>query len=281
MSKPALETQSGCLPARLWPKWLACPARQSWLAGLVLALALGGCGSRTAAPVTPIRPAPTLAAAFRPRELPAEPVSTAALALPGNAAATPVPSPTPAERLVAVPIYHDSLDRNWSLEQSRGMAVTADAGDTVYAGRASIALTPTVDFGQLFFTVRPDAPARYPRATTLGLSLWLYSGDDYVGVDDLALTVVGSNANPYWTANDGSVKQDKQIFFSETRLRYLGVNHDIPPQTWVELIVWLDELPYDPEYRYITGVYLKNDAGFRRTLRVDQVHLLMAQSNGN
>jgi hypothetical protein len=41
-------------------------------------------------------------------------------------------------------------------------------------------------------------------------------------------------------------------------------------------VVWLDDLEFDPPYRYVTGFYLKNDIGFRNTYYVDQVALLLA-----
>ena len=48
------------------------------------------------------------------------------------------------------------------------------------------------------------------------------------------------------------------------------------PDTWVELVVWLDDLPYDPDYTYVTGLYLKNDKVFQQTVYVDRVALLIA-----
>ena len=68
---------------------------------------------------------------------------------------------------------------------------------------------------------------------------------------------------------------DADSSFSETRLYFLDIKHTIPPDTWVEVVVWLDQLIYDPPYKYVTGVYIKNDQGFFNTFYVDHVSLLV------
>ena len=68
--------------------------------------------------------------------------------------------------------------------------------------------------------------------------------------------------------------------FSETRLYFLGINRDIPPETWVNVEVWLDDLQYDPIYEYVTGFYIKNDEGFGQTFYVDAVRIIMLPEDG-
>jgi hypothetical protein len=63
--------------------------------------------------------------------------------------------------------------------------------------------------------------------------------------------------------------------FSETRLYYLDINRTIPPDTWVLIEMWLDELAYEPDYEYVTGFYIKNNEGFAQTYYVDDVQLIM------
>ena len=207
--------------------------------------------------------------------------------------ATPPPSPTPPEdappgsatpiaalpgdgRFAEIIIYDDELDPNWTLGESWGITYTLTATAVVYSGEVAASVTPLEAFGTVFFTVAPQTQQEYLREDVLGVSLWLNSGDATLPLDEMAVTVVGSNALPYWDAADDSVEQTEgEQFFSETRLYYLGLNEAIPPNQWVELIIWLDQLPYDPDYVYVTGIYLKNGDLFRDTYYVDRVALLM------
>lgn len=50
----------------------------------------------------------------------------------------------------------------------------------------------------------------------------------------------------------------------------------IPADTWVNVVVWLNKLEFDPPYQYVTGFYLKSDVDFRSTYYLDQVALIMA-----
>jgi hypothetical protein len=125
--------------------------------------------------------------------------------------------------------------------------------------------------------VREGVTQTYPYSAVLGISFWLNSGADTLNTDALVVTVLGSNDYGYYLPNDKSVVTDAKNFFSETRLYYLGINRSIPPNTWVPIVLWLDSLPYDPPYKNVTGIYLKNDASFRQTFYVDQVELLLAK----
>lgn len=200
---------------------------------------------------------------------------------------TPRPSPTPFPTLpiptpdlrrtqaITATIYSDELDSNWTIVESEALEVDPASTRYIHDGRYAVAATPREDYSQLFFAVSPEAGVAYPRDHVLGVSFWLNGGAGSLAREDLAVTVVGSNAYPYFVAGDDSVVTNESIFFSETRLYYLGINRTIPPDTWTEVIVWLDQLPYDPIYRYVTGVYIKNDMDFRQTFYVDDVNLLM------
>ncbi len=129
----------------------------------------------------------------------------------------------------------------------------------------------------------------YSRNEILGVSFWLSGGANAVDPGDLAITVVGSNAYPYWVAGDTSVQQaagipdsaitDEFPLFSETRLYFLDIKRTIPPDMWVEVVLWLDEREFDPDYRYITGIYIKNDdPAFLPTFYVDRMSLLLIRS---
>ncbi len=190
-----------------------------------------------------------------------------------------IPQLTTTDETIFTEVYGDEINENWTLRPDSNMIITATT-TVAHSGRSSLAVTPREDFSTLFFVVNADSGERYPRDELLGVSLWLNSGENRVELDDLALTVIGSNAYPYWVAADRSVSINERSFFSETRLYYLGLNGPIPPNTWVELQVWLDDLPYDPDYRYVTGIYLKNDEGFRGTVYLDDVNLIRLKAEG-
>lgn len=203
-----------------------------------------------------------------------------------TATSTPVPTAIPAitaNDYREIIVYGDKINANWSLEHSRDMAY--DPYDTVHwfsrldelqdSGATSIAVTPLEDYGRLFFTVRPDSKSVYEREQVLGVSFWLNSGASILDTDDLVLTVVGSNDLSYWSPEDYSAFSNPDNTFSETRLYYLGLNRAIPPGTWVQIVLWLDDLQYDPEYSNVVGLYIKNDAGFLSTFYIDNVSLLV------
>lgn len=189
--------------------------------------------------------------------------------------AAPASPATPQANLAEVIIFDETLDANWTLENSKSFKFNLQDKTFAKNGQVAIAATPQEDFGTLLFAVKKDAAQNYPRNRVWGVSVWINPGSDDIAPEELALTIVGSNENKFWVANDTSVKTDQAHFFSETRLYYLGVNKLIPPKTWVELIVQIDKLPYDPDYQYVTGIYLKNGKGFTRTFYVDRVALLM------
>ena len=124
------------------------------------------------------------------------------------------------------------------------------------------------------FGVREDSTEAFPNSQVISLSFWLAS-DELITLDDLSVTLFGSNDFPYWVAGDESVYIDGEFPFSETRLYFLGLNHSIPAKTWVEVVVILRDLIYDPDYEYLTGFYLKNDAGYLNTIYLDDIRLMM------
>jgi hypothetical protein len=192
----------------------------------------------------------------------------------------PTPRPAPSELIAEIPIYHANLDGNWSLEHSRGITYTLSSTAYQRDGSPALAVTPLQDYGVLDLTLRPEASVAYRRDQILGVSFWLSGGDNLIRISDLAVTILGSNAYPYWVADDDSVKIEGRVteemsLFSETRLYYLGLNRSIQPNIWVEVIDWLDERKFDPEYTYVTGVYIKNDSGFRQTFYLDRISLLV------
>jgi hypothetical protein len=127
--------------------------------------------------------------------------------------------------------------------------------------------------------VEESSPQPYLRSQVIGFSFWVYCDDDYIGSSDLAVTITGSNQYPYWVQDDDSVTNRFDPIFSETRLYFLGFNSDIPPRTWAEVNVILDDLIYDPIYTYVTGLLIKGDENFRNTVYIDQVEISLLENS--
>ncbi len=258
--------------------------------GLACLLA-AGCSSLSQAPANQaIIPTPTIAPFFQSAMTAA---SIAAGAAPAQTASTPsigtFPTPSAeiptriADQVAAIALFDDALNADWSAKQSSKTTYDLASTTVVHGGKNAIRVTPTEDFGQFFLTVRKGAVKIYPRDRILGISFWLNGGASSIATSDLAVTVIGSNQHTYWVADDTSVKVDRPVtvevpLFAETRLYFLHINRSIPPNTWVEVILWLDDQIYDPDYANITGLYIKNDKGFLKTYYIDDLQLLVQKS---
>ncbi|MBK8988837.1 MAG: LysM peptidoglycan-binding domain-containing protein [Chloroflexi bacterium] len=202
---------------------------------------------------------------------------------------TSTPRPTSAPRATVPPptrdisslntesfiIYDDALNEDWVVQDNPDAEVDLASTTQVHAGRKAIAFTPLVDFTTLFFTIEPEAERSFPYEETVGFSFWLNGGDDYIEFNELAVTVTSSNDFAYWRPDDTSVQFPEGEYFSETRLYFLGINGSIPPNTWVQIYVWIDNLIYDPVANYVTGFYIKNDEGFYNTIYIDDLEIIM------
>lgn len=272
----------------------------SLAAALAALLLLSGCGARAPAvraDLTTPQPAPTVAPIFgeiptatpRPAvtRTPLPTAVSAATAAAGDTAApatgtAAAPTPDradPTAGLELVPVYRDGLSNSWTLTNSVLVDYLTRSTTFVDEGRYALEAKALADFSTLYFTVRSDAQERFERDRVIGLRFRLGGGDAPIGSEDLAVAVIGSNAQPYWIKDDSSVESLGPVtlespLFSETRLYFLGINDAIPAGEWTEIIVWLDELIYDPDYRYLTGFYLKTD-GLERFF-LDDVTLLVA-----
>lgn len=172
-------------------------------------------------------------------------------------------------------IYDETLSKDWTLEHSWAADYDDQSTITAQAGSRAIAFTPTADSGSLLFSLKSNSQQPILRDLTLGVSFWIYCDDDYIKTSDIGVSMQGSEAVPYWKPDDHSVVNVYQPVFSETRLYYLDINRDIPPGTWVQIELWLDERQYDPDYKYVTGFYIKTDQDFRNTIMIDQVELVL------
>ena len=167
-------------------------------------------------------------------------------------------------QIINLPIFADTLEPNWALLEYPGMEVDLADEKVVHNGRMAVSMTPVDDFSRLFFVVDVNTEREYLRDEVLGLSFWLNGDNTRIELENLAVTVVGSNISPFWIGGDDSVVNETPVLplFSETRLYDLNLNRSIPPYTWVEVQVWLDDLLFDPDYKYVTGFYIQNDKGF-------------------
>ncbi|MBK9055159.1 MAG: hypothetical protein IPL78_30960 [Chloroflexi bacterium] len=228
--------------------------------------------SPTSKPLPTPRPTSTPTVTFTPTATP-DAAATPTATLP--ATSTPITHLPSDGRFDEIVIFDEELSENWSLSESWDITYTLTNEVTVYTGTVAAAITPEEPFGAIFFTVNPETSEEYLYEDVIGVSFWLNSGDEYLPLDEMAVTILGSNAYPYWDEDDDSVEQvEGERFFSETRLYYLGLNDPLPPNQWVEVIVWLDDLPYDPVYTFITGLYIKNGDNFLEPYFVDRVVLL-------
>lgn len=220
---------------------------------------------------------PTVANLFTERDTPTpQPTITPLPTFPSATSQTGAAAPGEAD-LFSSPVFEDALNDNWEIRETIGATVDMSSSTRVLDGRHSIAFTPGEDFTTLFFTVPPDSTMVFPAEKVLAVSFWLNGGDDYIQLEQLALSVVGSNDYTYWNPDDDSVEFPGGESFSETRLYFLGLNRSIPPNTWTEIYLQLDSLIYDPEYNYVVGFYLKNDYGFRNTVYIDNVTLVLLE----
>lgn len=260
----------------------------AWLCYGMICLMAAGCAAGTPPPPTlqPPVSTPTVAPFFQ-NSTPQPSISPSLAATSDNRSSpTPsVPAPTRvADQVAAISLFDDALNADWSAEQSSKTKYDVGATAFVHSGKKAIMVTPTGDFGQFFLTVRKGAQKIYPRNRILGISFWLNGGENSIATSDLAVTVTGSNQHAYWVADDTSVKINSTVtaespLFSETRLYFLHINRSIPPDSWVEVIVWLDDLIYDPNYTNVTGMYIKNDKGFLHPYYIDDVQLLVQRSS--
>lgn len=212
----------------------------------------------------------------------------AAAATMGPAQLVPTPRPPPdavvssrtGANLATVTIYDEALSDDWSLDESTLMRIDTRNGRFTQSGRYAIEAAPQKGYSVLFFTVQETTRRRYNADEILGVRFYVNGGPNAIGPEDLVITVLGSNAFPYWRPNDTSVAAAGRItdggtIFDEQRIYFLGFENGIPAYTWAEVTVWFDERILDPEYTYFTGLYIKNDEFFVKPFFVDNVSLLV------
>ena len=200
---------------------------------------------------------------------------------------TPFPSPTPTF-VPPLVVFDDAIHPDWTLEISTMPHETRNT-TAVFQGVYAIEARPEIGGRVLLFTKTSGPPLRYDDVD--GIAFRIYSGELGLAIDELAMTVIGSNAEPKWSLGDTSVRnssnpnpdwiaEDDPISnlyaqtYSESLIAFMGIVRDIPPNTWVWVTNWLDDREFDPEYEYITGFYLKTETTVEHALGIDAVEIL-------
>lgn len=226
---------------------------------------------------------------------------------------TPTPSPTPLPSPTTIPeisseasvveaeetvittidaheevvIYDDELDPNWTLEYSEN--VDFDPLSTtrwfemmqdetgLNSGAVSLSVTPKNEWNKLYLTLHADSSVAYHRDQVQAVSLWFNTGNNYLSSDALVVAFVGSNEETYWFPNDKSVLTRETSYYPEIPLYDLGVNvNSLPPNTWINATLWMDQVRFGPEYIHVTGIYIANKHTLQSAFYIDKVALLLA-----
>ncbi len=250
--------------------------KYSLLITLFFLLGLVSCTSNNQSTITPTYlPTPTLHPFFQPVENTPTPKAVLETSTPSPVLPTIPPSEITSAPLITTTLYADALSPHWQILENEGMTSELTSTDEVHTGRYAIAVTPSEDLSAFYLAVREGATEAYPQDRTLFLSFWINGGDNQIAPEDLAIAIIGSNDYAYWVEGDTSAYLDDEFPFSETRLYFLEFNTSIPSHKWVQVLVTLDDLIYDPVYNYVTGFYIKNDVGFRNTFYVDDIELIL------
>jgi len=197
-------------------------------------------------------------------------------------ATSAVPTPTYREVLV----YDEQLAAGWTTVHSENVILEPestvhwfehlDRTYEIYSGAISLLITPDEGWGTVRFTLEPDAPVSYTRDQVEGVSFWLNSNNSYMSNDALVVTVVGSNKNQHWEADDISALTEVG-YFPEIPLYDLAINDAIPPNTWVRVVLSMDKLLFGPEFEHVTGIIIKTKSFQNRAFHVDRVALLVTR----
>jgi hypothetical protein len=230
----------------------------------------------------PLAPSQSSGGSSLPQNTPADPIALQSEPSPSPSpttspapSPTATPSPTPMPDYRRVTVYNDAVDSNWTLRYSDQMRYNEKDPSAQHDGKYSLSLTPLAPDGSLLFSVRQTAKEPYPRSEAVGVSFWLYTGEQDVKSTDLSVSILGSNRFPFWFPDDKSVESNLESVFPETPLNFIDGSTTIPAKTWIQVVVLLDDLADNPDYENVTGIQIKNDASFLNTVYLDQVELLM------
>lgn len=187
-----------------------------------------------------------------------------------------IPAP---QQVVTLTLFDEKLNANWMLS---GTALRDDGATTVsHSGDTSLALTGE-DGRYEIFQVRSSSQVRLSRSQVLGLSFWLYTGEQELNIDQLLVEIFGSDEVHYWVKGDDSALIGLKTFTGR-RLYGLGLNRALEPETWIQIEILLENLVYDPNFdekpvedfpfEYVTGFSILFAGGFSGTVYLDEVQI--------
>lgn len=178
----------------------------------------------------------------------------------------------------ALLLFDETLHPDWTVRTSPGVEFAVEERAEAFSGTMALSYSPGEDFGSFFLQVRPDTTSPYLRDEIEGVAFRLYTGSEALATDDLALIITGSNDFPYWSAVDESVELEEfEPAFDDGRFE-LGFNRSISAETWVQVVLFFDDLTYDTDYQYITGLNFVNNSGITRPFLIDELVLILRET---
>ncbi|MEM7118008.1 MAG: polysaccharide deacetylase family protein [Chloroflexota bacterium] len=208
--------------------------------------------------------------------------------------------PKPTERLQKQPVFYDKLEANWHFAAADDVMLDLASTTQTYTGDQAVGIRFANAKESVSIQVAPSTMEEYRRDQVFGLGFWLYSGSDEIAPDDFSITVLGSNALPYWSADDNSLANQIISTFSETRLYGLDFERPLPANTWIRVEIVLDDLQFDPlyetqpvasdddddeavddttiidpDFEFVTGFVLKAENDVEQTIYIDEVEILL------
>ena len=178
---------------------------------------------------------------------------------------------------VAVPVFIDSLSSDWSIENSSRVDYAFAKSTTLLGEGTALRFTPTDEEAVAYFSLNESGANDFPRSAVFGVSFSVNGGSSWLRGRDVGIAIVGSNENDYWIPGDTSVESPFNLdpVFSETGLHFLGIDGSIPPQNWVPLEIFLDDLMFDPVYENVIAFYFKFAPDLRDPVYIKDIQILL------
>ncbi len=207
-------------------------------------------------------------------------------------AQTPTPSPSSVptdtpnpgnfpfsiQEATKVAIYSDIINPNWGLVTTQSEETNPRSRTPVYNGLFSLSITPKKSGSQVFFMVQQDTDEVYPASQVHGFRFFLNPGSQSIPLSELSIHILGSqeqvetrDPQELGPVLDGLIFNNAQIHFS-------NASDAIPPNTWTEVVVWLDDPLTTPQFDYVTGLSIERKEAFLQTFFIDDLQLIVAGS---
>lgn len=177
-----------------------------------------------------------------------------------------------------VTIYSDGFNPNWFFTTTQGEDANPRSRILVYNGLFSLAITPQKSGSHVFFLVQTNSEQVYPRAQVHGFQFRLNPGTHPLPISDLSVSILGNQEQVEIRDPLTLGESLDQFIFTDAYVYIPDANPSIPPNTWTEVVVWLDDPISAPEFDYITGLSIRRQEAFMQTFFLDDVQLIVAGS---